>query len=97
LTTRLAAIMTGLARHGPQRAHNVDPKPYMAEWWSTGHPLTVFCKGFGAGGWATQSQAIRALLSRFASGAPGDFEVLAAEVVSDLAYIVGFERSMAIA
>ena len=88
--------MTGLARHGPQRAHNVDPKPYMAEW-STGHPLTVFCKGFGAGGWETLSQAIRAPLSRFATGARGDFEVLAAEVGSDLAYIVGFERSVAIA
>jgi len=39
--------------------------------WSTGHPLTVFCKGFGNRRLGDTSQAIRALVSRFASGTRG--------------------------
>ena len=75
-------------------AHNGDPKPYVEEW-STSDPVTVFgARSSVTGGWEAVTQAIRALVSRFSSGTPGDLEVVAAEVGSDLAYLVGFERSM---
>ena len=75
-------------------AHNGDPGPYVEEW-STRDPLTVFgARSSVTGGWEAVTQAIRALVSRFSNGTPGDFEVVAAEVGSDLAYLVGFERSM---
>jgi ketosteroid isomerase-like protein len=75
-------------------AHNGDPKPYVEEW-STRDPLTVFgARSSVTGGWEAVSQAIRALVSRFTNGTPGKFEVVAADVGSDLAYLVGFERSM---
>jgi ketosteroid isomerase-like protein len=74
-------------------AHNGDPEPYVEEW-STRDPLTLFgARDSFTGSWEALSQTIRALVSRFSSGTPGDFEVVAADVGSDLAYIVGFERS----
>src|SRR5512133_1258074 len=74
-------------------AHNGDPKPYVEEW-SRRDPLTLFgARDSVTGDWEALSQFIRALVSRFSSGTPGNFEVVAAEVCSDLAYIVGFERS----
>ena len=75
-------------------AHNGDPKPHVEEW-STRDPLTLFgARDSVTGGWEALSPAIRALVSRFSNGTPGKFEVVAADVGSDLAYLVGFERSM---
>jgi ketosteroid isomerase-like protein len=74
-------------------AHNGDPTLFV-EQWSTQEPVTLFgAVASGIGGWAAVTQAMGSVAARFSNGTPLDFELVAAEVSGELAYLVGYERS----
>lgn len=80
-------------RKAADAAHNGDPTPFL-ELWSTTDPVTVFGPlGSATGGWGEVRRALRGIVSRFSGGTPLDLELVAAEVGSELAYTVGYERS----
>lgn len=74
--------------------HDGDPNPRM-ETWSTRDPVTVL----GAimpcvSGWDQVNRAFRWIATQFSNSETFDFDLVAAGVSGDLAYTVGFERSM---
>ena len=44
-------------------------------------------------GWERVTRAQRSVFSRFSNGTPVDFELVAADLIGDVAYTVGYERS----
>jgi ketosteroid isomerase-like protein len=84
-----------LPRHAEavDAAHNGDASPFV-EMWSTRDPVTLLgAAGPSHSGWEGVTRAQRAVFSRFSNGTPLDFELLAADLIGDLAYTVGYERS----
>jgi ketosteroid isomerase-like protein len=80
-------------RKAADAAHNGDPTLFL-ELWSTTDPVTVFGPlGSATGGWGEVRRTLRGVVSRFSGGTPLDLELVAAEVGSELAYTVGYERS----
>jgi ketosteroid isomerase-like protein len=95
MSDRDAFLATVLPRHRKaiDAAHNGDPTLFVEEW-STREPVTLFgAVVSGLGGWAAVTQAMGSVAARFSNGTPVDFEVVAAEVSGELAYLVGYERS----
>ena len=83
-----------LARHAKATdlSHNGDPTLYLQEW-STREPVTVFGARESVVGWEAASQAIGAVVARFSNASPLDFELLAAGIGGELAYLVGYEHA----
>ena len=74
--------------------HDGDPEPRLAMW-SDHDPVTLFgawgpCKS----GWEQVSPVFRWLASRFSGVSDYRLDLVAAGLSGDLAYTVGFERSM---
>jgi len=76
-----------------EAATNGDASPFV-EMWSTRDPVTVLgAAGPGHSGWEGVTRAQRSVFSRFSNGTPVDFELVAADLIGDVAYTVGYERS----
>jgi ketosteroid isomerase-like protein len=60
--------------------------------WSTNDPVTVFGAARSATGWSEIKPAFEALASRFSQCEAWEYDVIAADVSGDLAYIVGTEH-----
>jgi ketosteroid isomerase-like protein len=72
---------------------NGRSEPYMAMW-STRDPVTVMGamgRDVTTSGWEGVSQALKLVASRNSNCTDYLFDVIAAEVFGDMAYIVGFE------
>jgi len=68
----------------------------LIEMLSTGDPVTLFPAAQPAKrGWAEVSQAFQRVASLYSNGTPVTFELVAAGVSGDLAYVVGYERGAA--
>ena len=74
--------------------HNGDMAPRM-EIWSHADPVTLF-GAFGPcnSGWDQVSRTFHWVASRFSSGTEFAFDLVAAGISGDLAYTVGYERSL---
>jgi ketosteroid isomerase-like protein len=74
--------------------HDGDLAPRLAIW-SREDPVTLF-GAFGPcnSGWAEVSKTFEWVASRFTGGTTFTFELVAAGLSSDLAYTVGYERSI---
>lgn len=74
--------------------HNGDTAGWL-ELWSTNDPVTLFpALGPSQSGWEDVSGMFRAVAARFSDGTDFQFELVAAGVSSDLAYVVGNETSL---
>jgi ketosteroid isomerase-like protein len=72
--------------------HQGDPEPRM-ELWSRRDPVTLFgAAGMFKSGWDDVSETFREVSSRFSDVVDYRYEVLAAEVVGDMAYAIGYEH-----
>jgi hypothetical protein len=87
-------LATTLARQveAEEALHNGDPGPRLAMW-STKDPVTVLGAVQSASGWDEVSRLFRWLGSGFSDCTAYRFELLAAGVSGDLAYIVGYEHT----
>jgi ketosteroid isomerase-like protein len=74
--------------------HNGDASQRIAMWSQT-EPVTLFGAALSANGWAEICPIFDALGSQFSDCASFEFELLAAGVSGDLAYLVGIERTTA--
>ncbi len=73
--------------------HNGDAAPRMLLY-SHDDPITVFGAWFSATGWEEVTKLFELLASRFTGYEAWDFDLVNAGVSGDVAYTVGFERSM---
>jgi ketosteroid isomerase-like protein len=74
--------------------HTGDPEPRM-ELYSHRDPVTIFGALETAIGWDAVNELFKRLASRFSGGYESwDFELVHAAVSGDVAYTVGFERSV---
>jgi hypothetical protein len=87
-------LTTTLARQvqAEEALHNGDPGPRLAMW-STQDPVTVLEAMRSASGWDQVSRLVGWLGSGFAECTSDRFELLAAGVGGDLAYIAGSEHT----
>jgi ketosteroid isomerase-like protein len=74
--------------------HNGDATQRIAMWSHT-DPVTLFGAALSADGWAEIRPIFDALGSRFSDCASFEFEIQAAGVSGDLAYLVGIEHTTA--
>lgn len=72
--------------------HDGDSGP-RAEMWSRRDPVTLFGAVFTARGWPDVHAVFEALASQFSKCESFEYEVVAAGVSGDLAYIAGIERT----
>jgi ketosteroid isomerase-like protein len=79
--------------HATTGVRNGDPTSFV-EQLSTNDPVTLFpASQPSQKGWAAVSQAIRRVASAYSSSNAVEFEVVAAGLSGDLAYLVGYERA----
>ncbi len=74
--------------------HDGDPEPRKAMW-AHNDPVTLFGAVLTATGWAEIGPTFEKLASSFSNCESFEYEVVAADAKSDLAYIVGIERTTA--
>ena len=74
--------------------HNGDVGPRIATW-SHADPVTLFGALLTKSGWSEVAPAFALLASRFSNGTAYEYEVIGAGASGDLAYIVGYEHTMA--
>jgi ketosteroid isomerase-like protein len=74
--------------------HNGDARPRSALW-SRSDPLTLFGAVMSATGWAEIGPAFERLATTFSDCTSHEYEVTAADVSGDLAYVVGIEHTTA--
>jgi ketosteroid isomerase-like protein len=74
--------------------HNGDPGPRF-EMWSHTDPVTVFGAAFSPIGWAEVAPMFERLAANFANCSACEWEVVAADVGADLAYLLAIERTIA--
>jgi ketosteroid isomerase-like protein len=74
--------------------HNGDSGPRIAMWSRT-EPLTLFGAAASVIGWADIGPAFEALGSQFSNCSSYENEIVAAEAVGDLAYVVALEHTTA--
>jgi ketosteroid isomerase-like protein len=80
--------------HATTGVRSGDPT-FFVEQLSTHEPVTLFpASQPGQLGWAGVSQAIRRVASVYASSDVVEFQVVAAGLSGDLAYLVGYERAV---
>jgi ketosteroid isomerase-like protein len=85
---------TVLARQAEAEAalHQGDPGPRM-EMWSRRDPVTLFgAAGMFRSRWEGVSETFEWVASRFSNVSDYRLDILAADVVGDMAYAVGYER-----
>jgi ketosteroid isomerase-like protein len=71
--------------------HNGDPEPRLALW-SRQDPVTVLgAWGLATEGWEGCEKVFRYVASRFSNVSDYTFELVAADVIGDMAYTVGYE------
>jgi ketosteroid isomerase-like protein len=79
--------------HATTGVRNGDPTSFV-EQLSTNDPVTLFpASQPSQKGWAAVSQAIRRVALAYSSSSAVAFEVVAAGLSGDLAYLVGYERA----
>jgi ketosteroid isomerase-like protein len=74
--------------------HNGDARPRVAMWSHT-DPVTVFGAAFNPIGWAEVGPMFETLAARFANCSSCEWEVVAADVGEDFAYLLAIERTTA--
>ncbi len=74
--------------------HNGDVGPRIANW-SHNDPVTLFGALLTKSGWSEVGPAFEFLASRLSNGTAYEYNVIGAGVSGDLAYIVGYEHTMA--
>jgi ketosteroid isomerase-like protein len=74
--------------------HNGDPGP-RHEMWSHTDPVTIFGAAFSPIGWAEVGPTFDKLASNFSNCISCDWEVVAADVGDDFAYLLAIERTTA--
>jgi ketosteroid isomerase-like protein len=74
--------------------HNGDPGPRF-EMWSHTDPVTVFGAVVSTFGWAEVAPMFEKLASRFSDCSSCEWEVVAADVGEDFAYLLAIERTTA--
>jgi len=74
--------------------HNGDAGPRF-EMWSHTDPVTVFGATFSPIGWAHVGPMFQMLASRFSNCSSCEWEVVAADVGEDFAYLLAIERTTA--
>jgi ketosteroid isomerase-like protein len=80
--------------HATTGVRNGDPTSFV-EQLSTHDPVTLFpASQPGQTGWAGVSQAIRRVASVYSGSDAVEFQVVAAGLSGDLAYLVGYERAV---
>lgn len=85
--------MVALHSQATTGVRNGDPTSFV-EQLSTSDPVTLFpASQPSQKGWADVSQAIRRVASAYTSSNVVEFEVVAAGLSGDLAYLVGYERA----
>jgi ketosteroid isomerase-like protein len=84
--TRLRAAETAL--------HDGDPGPRLAIW-STQEPVSVLGAARSAVGLEAVRELFRSLGDTFSSCTSYDYEIVAADVVGDIAFTAGYERTQA--
>jgi len=81
--------------HEAERAlHNGDAGPRF-QMWSHTDPVTVFGASFSPIGWANVGPMFQELASRFSNCGSCEWEVVAADVGEDFAYLLAIERMTA--
>ena len=93
LDTFLESMLPGLTA-ADTALHNGDPSQ-RAALWSHDERVTLFGAAVTNNGWREIGQAFDWLASRFSNCTSFDYEVLAADVSGDLAYIAGIEHTTA--
>ncbi|MFF5081258.1 nuclear transport factor 2 family protein [Actinoplanes sp. NPDC000266] len=91
----LAEVLPGL-RAAEIALHNGDPGPRSALW-SHDDPVTLFGAEVNRTGWEELGPTFEWLASRFSACESLEYEVIAAGVSGDLAYLVAIERITATA
>lgn len=74
--------------------HNGDAKPRIAMWTSSDPVTLLGAWGPCNSGWDEVSQSFEWVAARLSSGSDYHFDLVAAGVSGDLAYTVGFERTI---
>jgi ketosteroid isomerase-like protein len=74
--------------------HNGDSGPRIAMWSRT-EPLTLFGAAMSATGWGDIGPSFEALGRQFSNCSSYENEIVAAEAIGDLAYIVALEHTTA--
>lgn len=74
--------------------HNGDPEPRLALW-SSGEPVSVLGARRSATGQEEVRELFRALAETFADCTSHLYEIVAAEVIGDMAFTAGYERTEA--
>lgn len=74
--------------------HNGDARPRF-EMWSHSDPVTVFGAVFSPIGWAEVGPMFEELASGFSNCSSCEWEVIAADVGDDFAYLLAIERTTA--
>jgi ketosteroid isomerase-like protein len=86
--------MLPVLRETDTALHNGDPAP-RTRIWSHNAPVTLFGAASSASGWPAIERIFEWLAARFSGCTSFDYEILAADVSGDLAYIVGVEHTTA--
>lgn len=81
-------------RRAETALHNGDPGPRF-EMWSHTDPVTVFGAAFNPIGWAEVGPMFDTLASGFSNCRSCEWEVVAADVGEDFAYLLAIERTTA--
>jgi ketosteroid isomerase-like protein len=93
-TQQFLAEMMPRIHEAETALHNGDAGPRFAMWSHT-DPVTVFGAAFSPIGWAEVAPMFDDLATRFSDCSSCEWEVVAAEVGDDLAYLVAIERTTA--
>ena len=80
--------------HAEVALHNGDPKPRF-EMWSHTDPVTVFGAAFSPIGWADVAPMFEKIAANFPNCSSCEWEVVAADVGTDFAYLLAIERTTA--
>jgi ketosteroid isomerase-like protein len=81
-------------RDAEEALHNGDAAPRLAIW-SNNDPVTVFGAWKSANGQAEVTGLFRHLETRFSDCRSYSYELVAADVIGDMAYTVGYEHTQA--
>lgn len=93
-TTRFLDEMMPRIHEAERALHNGDAGPRV-EMWSHTDPVTVFGAAFNPIGWAEVGPMFRELATQFSDCRSCEWEVVAADVGEDFAYVLAVERTTA--
>jgi uncharacterized protein (TIGR03086 family) len=93
-TTRFLDEMLPRIHEAETALHNGDPGPRF-DMWSHTDPVTVFGAAFSPIGWAEVGPMFEKIASNFANCSSCEWEVVAADVGRDFAYLLAIERTTA--